>query len=302
MLLVQQYLETRSFADLAREHGVYASLSKNKKKVSINYDMIETKDDDVLSWDCRGLILSKIDGSEFSTIDNKLDLSVIIGKTTVLAYPLRRFFNIGQGSAADINWSDPKLAILEKKDGTLCILYADPFTNQWCVATRSVCEADLLMDNQIYTFKTLFDKALKETTGLDFSDFTSQLNRHYTYCFELCTPLNRIVVAYPDYSVTLLAIRSLISQTEVDIEDFMHSHNMPSVPVVQAYTYTSIEDLLNWVSSLSPQEHEGVVVRDSNFNRIKVKNAAYVVASKMRDTLSASPRNCLEIILTGQRR
>jgi hypothetical protein len=45
-------------------------------------------------------------------------------------------------------------------------------------------------------------------------------------------------------------------------------------------------------------EHEGVVVRDSKFNRIKVKNAAYVAYNKVRDALASSPRNMVELILS----
>ena len=248
---------------------------------------------------------------------------------------MRRFFNIGQGSAAPINWSDPNLAVLEKLDGTLCIVYYDPFTNQWCVATRSVPEADLLMDNGIFTFRTLFEKALKDTSGLSFADFTRELNTRITYCFELTTPYNRIVVYYPQSSITLLAARRLYGDLgEFDfsnlggmgwakydnLDDKIKEHltslghdatdtpealvpkpfNLAGVPVVQAHTYTTIDELLTWVSSLNPMEHEGVVIRDANFNRIKVKNAAYVAASKIRESLATSPRNCLELILLGK--
>lgn len=217
---------------------------------------------------------------------------------------------------------------------SLCIVYYDWFIKQWCVATRSVPEADLPMDNGIFTFKTLFEKALKDTSGKDFGDFTQMLNQNITYCFELTTPYNRIVVYYPDCRITLLAARSLTDNNEFDLanlgggmkwvefdkldqktKDHMiasgHTKeaveafvsvpfDLVGVPIVQAHTYSSIDDLIDWVSSLNPMEHEGVVVRDSQFNRIKVKNAAYVAASKIREALATSPRNCLELILLGK--
>jgi len=71
------------------------------------------------------------------------------------------------------------------------------------------------------------------------------------------------------------------------------------VPIVEAHTYTTINQLVDWVSTLNPMEHEGVVVKQGE-KRIKVKNAAYVAASKIRDTLATSPRNCLELILLGK--
>ena len=215
-------------------------------------------------------------------------------RTKILAFPMRRFFNHGQGAVANVNWSDPNLAVLEKLDGTLCIVYWDPFTNQWCVATRSVPEADLPMDNGIFTFRTLFEKALYDTTeGLPFDQFSSMLNKDITYCFELTTPYNRIVVYYPKNTITLISTRNVKSGKEIDLDKI----EIDLIPVVQAHAYSSLDELLTWVSSLNPMEHEGVVVRDSQFNRIKVKNAAYVAYNKVRDTLATSPRNCMEIIL-----
>jgi hypothetical protein len=301
MLLVQKYLETHSFGDLACEHGVYASFSKAGYKFSLNYDQIEAKEADPLAQECRGLILSSVDGNPYSwnpTPEGKLSRDDIVpGATKILAYPMKRFFNHGQGSAAQINWSDPNLAILEKLDGTLCIVYFDPFINQWCVATRSVSEADLLMDNGIYTFRTLFEKALKETTGYEFDIFTRYLEKDYTFCFELTTPYNRIVVDYKNCGVTLLAVRGITTLQELSMTHPVVDLLPTCLPLVKSYTYTSVDELVNWVSSLNPMEHEGVVVRDSNFNRIKVKNAAYVAYNKLNDRLGSSERNLMEFIL-----
>ena len=301
MLLVQKYLETHTFGDLARDHGVYASFSKSGHKFSLNYDQIEAKEADPLAQECRGLVLSLEDGRPvFGTQgpDGKLNRDTIEpGKTKILAYPMKRFFNHGQGSAANVDWSDPKLAVLEKLDGTLCIVYWDPFINQWCVATRSVPEADLLMDNGIFTFRTLFEKAVQDTMKMSFDTFTKSLVKEMTYCFELTTPYNRIVVQYDQCRITLLAVRYLATLEEIDPKE-MAIVKIGEVPCVQAHTYTSINELVDWVSSLNPMEHEGVVVRDSNYNRIKVKNAAYVAYNKVRDALATSPRNMVELILT----
>jgi len=302
MLLVQEYLLTHTFGDLAREHGVYASFSQSGHKFSLNYDQIEAKESDPLAQECRGLVLAQEDGlpvfatgttgpdgKEVSTRDLTCP-----GKTVILAYPMRRFFNHGQGSAAQIDWSDPKLAVLEKLDGTLCIVYFDKFTNQWCVATRSVPEADLLMDNGLFTFRTLFEKAVKDTLGFEWAEFTQYLSPMHTYCFELTTPYNRIVVDYKECRITLLSLRNMRTLEERDpAQDTISS----IFPIVQAHTYTSVSELLDWVSSLNPLEHEGVVVRDGNFNRIKVKNAAYVAYNKLHDRLGSSERNLMEFIL-----
>lgn len=297
-LLVQEFLETHSFKELQEQHGVYASFSKSGHKFSLNYDQLEAKESDPLAQECRGLILALPEGLSIyvvSSPDGKIDYSAIVpGKTEILAYPMKRFFNYGQGSAAQINWHDLNLAVLEKLDGTLCIVYYDWGISKWCVATRSVPEADLLMDNGLFTFRTLFEKALFDTTGgLPFDQFSALLDKNYTYCFELTTPYNRIVVAYPENRITMLAARKISSLKEVDPCEVQ----ITGIPVVQAHTYSSIDELVNWVSSLNPMEHEGVVVRDSNFNRIKVKNAAYVAYNKLHDRLGSSERNCMEFVL-----
>lgn len=298
-LLVQQFLETKSFGDLALEHGVYASFSKSGHKWSLNYDQIEAKEDNPLAQECRGLILSQAGGnsllSQAEMVNGKLCFDKIIpGATEVLAFPMKRFFNYGQGAAAEIDWDSPQLSILEKLDGTLCIVYWDYYTNNWCVATRSVPEADLTMDNGLFTFRTLFEKAVKDSLKVEFTEFTSWLRQDMTYCFELTTPYNRIVVQYNECSITLLAARFLASLQEVDLKDlFPVKYN--KFPAVQAHTYTSISELVDWVSTLNPMEHEGIVARDGD-KRVKIKNPAYVAYNRVRDVLSTSQRNCVELI------
>lgn len=299
MLLVQEYLETHTFADLIKDHGVYASFSKSGHKWSLNYDQIEAKESDPLAQECRGLILSAEDGKSFLSqiVYNEGKLSynhICPGKTKILAYPMNRFFNYGQGSAANIDWSNPDISVLEKLDGTLCIVYYDPFISKWCVATRSVSEADLLMDNGLFTFRTLFEKSVQDTCNFNFDDLSSALGQNYTYCFELTTPYNRVVVSYLKNNITLLSVRNLKTLKEEDPSKL----GLVNVPVIHAYKYTSVMELVDWVSTLNPMEHEGVVVRDADFNRIKIKNAAYVAYNKLNDRLGTSERNCLEIILS----
>ncbi len=306
MLLVQKYLETHSFADLIREHGVYPSFSKSGHKFSLNYDQIEAKETDPLAQECRGLVLAFMDGRSeaANTIVNahgKMSYDHLTpGETQILAFPMRRFFNHGQGCAAVIDWNSLTLEILEKLDGTLCIVYFDPITQEWCVATRSVPEADIPLDNGIFTFRTLFEKAAKDTSGLSWEDFIPNLHAGFTYCFELTTPYNRIVVNYPESRVTLLSVRELASLKEIAL-DPTHSQIerlVGVVPVVASYPLGSLEETIELVSSRNPMAHEGVVIRDGEA-RMKVKSPAYVAFNKIRDVVS-SERGIVELILCGK--
>lgn len=286
MLLVQQFLENHTFKELKDKHGVNISFSKSKHKFSLNYDQLESKDSDPLACQCRGLILSS---------DKTLDESSCPGKTEVLAYPMDRFFNYGQGAAANINWDDRNLIVSTKLDGTLAIVYFDRPQNQWCVATRAVPEADILINSGLFTFRTLFEKALKDSRNLSFEEFTNKLDKNHTYCFELTTPYNRVVVDYKDCNITLLAARDISTLKEVNISTLQFAKELGLLP--NKFAYNSINELVDWVSTLNPLEYEGVVVSDSKFNRIKLKNAAYVAFNKLNFKMAHSKRNCMEIIL-----
>jgi hypothetical protein len=295
MLLVQKFLETNTFKQLQETHGVYASFSNKGYKWSLNYDQIEAKENDPLAQECRGLILSTINGEPLG--DNKNDICP--GKTNILAYPMNRFFNYGQGAAANIDWTESGLSVLEKLDGTLIILYYDKFANNWFVATRSVSEADIVMSNGMYTFRTLFEKAIKDMYNSSFDDFTKNLNKDITYCFELTSPFNCIVVNYLDTRITLLAARNILTNSEIDLNDLIFDREIVKVQSYDLNCYTA-DDILSWVSEKNPLEHEGVVVRDSKFNRIKIKNLSYVLLSKTKSKLGSSQRNMLELILSGK--
>jgi len=295
MLLVQEFLKTHSFKELREQHGVYASFSQLGHKWSLNYDQIESKESDPLAQECRGLILSTPAGTNFilhATIQNgKVCFDDIVpGDTVVLACPFFRFFNHGMAAAANIDFADPETVIQTKYDGSLIIVYFDPFMDAWCAATRSSPDADIVMDNGMHTFRSLFGVACGSVLGVSFADLTAELDRDVTYCFELMTPYNRIVVDYDQYSIVLLGARNVKSLKEFIVSDF-------PVPLAQEFKFDKFDDMVAFINSQDPSKMEGVVVRDKNFNRVKIKSVAYVLAHKMKDHISSSPRNCMEAIL-----
>lgn len=295
MLNVQTYLLTHTLTELAEEHGVYARFSvKNPHKFTLNYDQLEAKDADPISQECRGLILRTNKVFNDPSLAHP-ELQTVIGDTRVLALPMRRFFNYGQGSAATVDFDHPDTRFCEKLDGTLCILYWDRDLMEWCVGTRSVPDADLPMDgfgNQ--TFSDLFWKAFNASGG-DISALDYARGLH-TFCFELCTPDNQIVVRYSDYKVYLLAAREIATGDEMLPETWAEQIHVSPAPT---YRFGNTAEMLDFVSSRNPSAHEGIVVCDPNFNRVKVKNAGYLALNKIKDSVAKSPRAVLEIILLG---
>ena len=65
------------------------------------------------------------------------------------------------------------------------------------------------------------------------------------------------------------------------------------------YSFNSIEDVKEASKNL-PYNDEGYIVLDGNYNRVKIKSPAYVAAHHLASSMTASPRNVLEIILSGE--
>jgi len=288
MLNVQEYLLSHSLEELKSNHGVNYRIKNHK--VILDYDQINSKQGDKIVEECRGLILRKEDNATETTIDK----NEVIGPTKILSHPFHRFYNFGQKYAYPIDFSNANIKIYEKADGTLVSIYFDDIQNQWHVSTRAVPEADFPIDgfNQ-YTFRTLFERCLQETYNQSFNDFTSKLNKDNTYCFELISPLNRIIVQYNKFQLVLLAIRN--NQTGMDYE--LPKKDLFSIPVCPTYKLDSLENIIKFCNSKSPIEHEGVVICDENFNRIKIKNETYLLYTKSKDAVLKSPRVMITLIL-----
>lgn len=296
-LQVQEYLLTHTLNDLIKDHGIYPHFSKDGRKFTLNYDQIEAKDSDPLSQECRGLILAYKGFKSILTKDlkdvesaSKAVLDTVVGETKIVAFPMRRFFNYGQGACA-VNLQDPNLRVLDKIDGTCIIVYRDTKQKQWHVATRSVPEADIQLKTG-ETFRQLFEMTVKNQFDQTFDQFTHRLDPQYTYVFEMVGPVNQVTIYYPKMEITLLSVRSLKTLKELPLDGF-------DFPKAKSYAYSSIDSLVTMVNSLSGKDYEGVVVVDSNFNRLKVKNAEYLLMSGLASKLK-NDETLMELILMGK--
>lgn len=323
--IVAGYLLDHSFKQLLEEHGVRAKVGAQKlssmTKFSLNYDQTMTKAGDELAEQCRGLVVRPHNVSRIVTSERPDE--EIVGPVDVLAWPMNRFYNHGDQAAARVDWLDPALRVYEKLDGTMIVLYWDEMKELWCTATRSSPEADVpATENCIQeansTFCTLFYRALRDTYecwfnasahGRDhreprFIDVHSigtvmWLNQRLTYVFELTTPVNRIVVNYPKYRVTLLAARDTTTGEEIPLGHDLLRETVERINLPRIWSIGSLDELARFVSAQRPDELEGAVVVDSKFRRIKVKNVEWGRVAKAKNTLTVSTRNVIRWILKG---
>lgn len=321
--LVIEYLREHTLAQLEEEHGVCARPNARGDKFSLNYDQIRAKGGNLITDQCRGMVVRRTDFNEKSSTRGPIDLAealrkdapwrhVVMPRLEVLAWPMCRFYNFGDGHVAQLDWNDPRLRVYEKVDGTCIITYWDPLHGAWHCATRSVPEADLPIRGDSLeigdmTFAQLFLKALvatrEEVSGkpvdwpVDGPDKVVHLNKEVTYVFELVSRHNQVVVDYPDPRVYLLAARHLPTGCEIPIEEIRMEH----VRRPRTWPLRDAVSVGAFVNAAAPVELEGAVACVPNgpsFDRMKIKNLGYVLAHRSKDTVTASPRNALEAIIT----
>lgn len=212
--------------------------------------------------ECRGIILDK---------DNNFE---------VVSYPYKKFFNLGEGYCADIDWNTAE--VYEKSDGSLMNCYY--YNNKWNVQTSGIPDAT----GETYigkTFQELFYDTVKINYG-SVEEFESKLNTNYNYMFELCTPYNIICVPHKEHKLLLHGVRDMRTFDYVSIDDI-------DLIKVKKYDINSIEQIENLMKDMDWTE-EGFVVVDANFNRAKIKNPSFVAVH--HTATKSSPYSIVNVI------
>jgi hypothetical protein len=282
---------------------------KYNNLIQFSYDQIESPKADPIIRECRGLILDEANN------------------WNVVAFPFKRFFNEGEGTADTIDWNTAR--VQEKVDGTLIIMYW--YDGTWQIATRGSPDAGGSVGDALFTkngvtgpmsFRDLFwHSAEYWLEGLSKSGL---FNTGLTYMRELTSPYNRVdcdytevgpmgemidgngVVTFMDdledktgYAcdgsrITLIGVRNNMTLKELDIrwcvDDVYY--------VTKEFPLTNLQEVIDASVKLNPLRQEGFVVVDANFNRIKIKSPAYVAIHHLRD--GSPQRRLMEIIKTGE--
>ena len=272
-LKVQEYLliPGNDLFTLERDFSIEHRIKNGK--ISLNYNQISSPMDEDICQECRGLIIR----------ENTFD---------VVAFPFKKFFNREEKNASCV---DIKNAVAyEKRDGSMVQLYWDDVLSQWFTATRSMPEAD----GQCPMGMTYAKLAIEAFHRMNIYpvDLVEKLNKRYTYVFELTCPHNTVVVQYPEYTMTLLAVRDLDTLKELPIEDIAKELNLP---IPQKFNFSNYNDLSLFLNSWNKEkiEREGFVLVDKDFNRVKIKASCYVAAHGLISSLAASDRNIMRLVL-----
>jgi hypothetical protein len=216
-----------------------------------DYDQIEVNWDYIPAQICRGLILDS------ETLE-------------VVSFPMTKFFNLGEGRAAPIDWSNCR--VWEKLDGSMVSRFWNPRTESWENSTRYQLPDDLKVNTiKVSSWQNLIDRCLGV---LDLSEQP----KTETWVFEVMSPLNMVVVNHQSYYAKLLFIRDNNTLEERSISFF------PSIP--KSFSFSSEEEILAYAKTLNAIEQEGFVV-ESGGARVKVKGDQYVYLHRIASNVGS---------------
>jgi hypothetical protein len=231
------------------------------KRILLKYNQISSPMGIEEVQECRGLILEK-------------------NTWKILCLSFKKFFNAEEGHAAKIDWDTAH--ILEKMDGSLIQLYN--YEDEWVAATSGTISGEGEVNNK---GGTTFNKLFWDTVNNKYSFNDCLLDKDHIYVFELTTPYNIVVKPHGESSVTLLAMRNRKTLHEVAYEDLKMVCESLNVPLVKAFDM-NVKDVgaIKRTFDGMPFHEEGYVVVDGKFNRIKIKNPAYVAVHHLKSKTS----------------
>ena len=275
MLAIQKYLKANGLAKAIQEFNLKIRVYNHK--ILLKYDQL-----------CGPSMMAKPEVQECR--------GIILEKDTwkLMSLAFTKFFNSEEGNAHKIDWNTAH--VLEKLDGSCIQVYYDWVANTWYAGTTGTAEGEGEVNNKMgTTFNQLFWNVVSDKYKLD----TSKLNKGFTYVFELTTPYNIVVKPHGESSASLLTVRNLETLQEVSFEELTSIAEDLGVPRVKSYDLNAknIGALLKTFEGMVWHD-EGYVVVDANFNRVKIKNPAYVAVHHLKG--KTAEHNIITIVKTNE--
>ena len=226
---------------------------------------------------------SQID-SDFSKQIVRESRGIIFEDVTfnVVCLPFFKFYNYGETNASEIDWSTAK--VQEKLDGSLIKLWF--YDDEWRISTNGTIDAkDANLSSDVSEFQNFYDLFLVALKGTNIQ--LHELDRQYTFMFELMSPYNRVVVPHKDIKIRHIGTRCNTTLKEVNIDI--------GVDKPKSYTFGSIEECI-YIAKELPFDQEGYVVVDNDWNRVKIKGLAYIAVHHLSNNGIVTKKRIMDLI------
>lgn len=266
MLKIVEYIEKHpnDWRETLAAAPYFLKIKEKGDLVLFNYNQIDSDPYDEIVKEARGLILDK------DTLE-------------VVRYGFRRFMNLGEVGCDQLDWES--VGASSKEDGTLIFIY---YYGGWHVGTRSTFDAEEAEISSPYykNFRELFDEVAAQ-----YGFKVENLPLGYTFCLELCSPSNRVVVEYKEPKLFHILTRDNATLQEVSMDI--------GLPKPKMYMLSSEKDYRELVESFD-ETHEGIVLKDAAGHRAKLKSKLYFDLHRLACNNQITAEIALEKIISGE--
>ena len=235
-------------------------------------------------------------GCDFSNDLVKASRGLVLDKSTfdVVCWKFDKFFNSHEQYADNIDWSTAK--VQEKVDGSVLGLYWNKYENDWNWSTNGTINAKDAPSES--PFSDSFYDIIQKADNLKDINF-NELNKQYTYIFELVGKENRVVVEYPTTSLYHIGTRDNLTGKELDIDIGIKKPKSFPLHNFNACV-TAIKELSKDIDLKVGSEGllEGFVVVDSNWHRVKIKTPEYLQLHHFANGVIYNKSKILDILRT----
>ncbi len=175
-------------------------------------------------------------------------------------------------------------------------VYWDWYANKWFAATTGTAEGEGEVNNKN---GTTFNDLFWDTVNNKYTFNECLLNKDLIYVFELTTPYNIVVKPHGESSATLLTVRNRETLVELSGKALEMTAVSLDIPLVKRFDLNAkdVGTLLRTFEGM-PWSDEGYVVVDANFNRIKIKNPAYVAVHHLKG--KTAEHNIITIVKSNE--
>lgn len=210
------------------------------------------------------LMYNLFDSDLKNTVVRQCRGTIVDDKGNVICAPYIKFFNYGDSNCPELKG---QIFINEKMDGQL--VKAFKHNGQMFWVSNGGWDVNALGEEGHFVFKKA--EALADTKD---ENWRERIPEGYTLMFELCSSDNKIICKYGEPELWLHGVRNSEGD-ELDVYEFIKEKYLP-FRAPDTIAYGTLEEALKVVNTWDGEYHEGIVVRDRYFNRVKVKCDDYL--------------------------
>ena len=270
--------EHDNWRELLTQEPYNLKISEDGPYIMFKYNQLSSDFTNPIVQEARGIIFRKDDWSH------------------PVCWGFNKFGNWGENYVPEIDWSTAFVS--EKIDGSLIKVWWD---GDWKISTNGTIDAFKaeLGDVKYNSFGTYFCDTIYNYYDR-FNEFTGGLDEDKTYMFELVGPYNRVVIPYDEPAIYFLGARNKYTGEEFNCSlEIAGALGMARFILPLQCELSSLEACVEAASALG-WDDEGFVVCDAQFNRVKIKSPAYVMAHYARNNNVINRKHLIKVILSGE--